>query len=90
MPEGYNKAEDVEFTVTSTMEGTALNGLSVSPSENFTVTLEEGTMETSIVNNTGTELPETGGMGTTIFYVVGAVMVIGAAVVMITRKRMDV
>ncbi|MGN0355957.1 MAG: LPXTG cell wall anchor domain-containing protein, partial [Muricoprocola sp.] len=35
-------------------------------------------------------LPETGGMGTTIFYVVGAILVIGAGIVLITRKRMSV
>ncbi len=42
-----------------------------------------------VVNNTGTELPSTGGMGTTMFYVVGAMLVIGAGVVMITRRRMS-
>ena len=36
-----------------------------------------------------TELPSTGGIGTTIFYVVGAILVIGAGVVLITRRRMD-
>lgn len=42
-----------------------------------------------VVNNTGTELPSTGGIGTTIFYVVGSILVIGAAVLLITRKRMS-
>ena len=42
-----------------------------------------------VVNNAGTELPSTGGIGTTIFYVVGAMLVIGAGVVMITRRRMS-
>ncbi|SDL31159.1 LPXTG-motif cell wall anchor domain-containing protein [Sarcina sp. DSM 11001] len=42
-----------------------------------------------IVNQQGTELPSTGGIGTTIFYVVGAILVIGAGVVLITRRRMD-
>lgn len=42
-----------------------------------------------VPNATGTELPSTGGMGTTIFYVVGAILVIGAAVLLITRKRMS-
>ncbi|MGN1140331.1 MAG: LPXTG cell wall anchor domain-containing protein, partial [Oliverpabstia sp.] len=37
----------------------------------------------------GSTLPETGGMGTTIFYVIGAILVIGAGVVLITRKRMS-
>ena len=42
-----------------------------------------------IENNKGTELPSTGGMGTTIFYVVGAILVIGAGVVLIARRRMN-
>ena len=42
-----------------------------------------------IVNEQGTELPSTGGIGTTIFYVVGAILVIGAGVILITRRRMD-
>ena len=42
-----------------------------------------------VVNLKGTELPSTGGIGTTIFYVVGAILVIGAGVILITRRRMD-
>ena len=34
-------------------------------------------------------LPETGGMGTTIFYVVGGLLVLGAVVLLITKKRMS-
>ncbi|MDD7288263.1 MAG: LPXTG cell wall anchor domain-containing protein [Clostridiales bacterium] len=33
-------------------------------------------------------MPETGGIGTTIFYVLGAVLVVGAGVVLVTKKRM--
>ena len=42
-----------------------------------------------VPNNTGAELPSTGGIGTTIFYVVGGILVVGAAVVLTTRKRME-
>ena len=42
-----------------------------------------------VKNNKGTVLPSTGGIGTTIFYVVGAILVIGAGVVLVTRRRMD-
>ena len=42
-----------------------------------------------IVNNKGAELPSTGGMGTTIFYIIGAILVIGAGVVLVTRRRMN-
>jgi len=43
----------------------------------------------TVVNNAGTELPSTGGMGTTIFYIIGAILVIGAGVVLVTRRRMN-
>ena len=42
-----------------------------------------------VVNKAGQELPETGGMGTTIFYIIGAILVVGAGVVLITRRRMS-
>ena len=42
----------------------------------------------TIVNQSGTTLPSTGGMGTTIFYTIGAVLVLGAGVLMVTRRRM--
>ncbi|MBQ3974460.1 MAG: LPXTG cell wall anchor domain-containing protein [Lachnospiraceae bacterium] len=40
-------------------------------------------------NNSGNTLPSTGGMGTTIFYIIGAVLVIGAGVILVTRRRMN-
>ena len=43
----------------------------------------------AVVNKAGTELPSTGGMGTTIFYVLGAVLVVGAGVLLVTKKRMS-
>ncbi len=42
-----------------------------------------------INNNSGTELPSTGGMGTTIFYALGGVLVLAAVVLLVTRKRMS-
>lgn len=54
----------------------------------FTVTADQ-TLTVEIPNNSGTELPSTGGMGTTIFYVLGSVLVLGAAVLLVTKKRMS-
>lgn len=41
-----------------------------------------------IVNQQGTLLPSTGGIGTTIFYVVGGILVIGAGILLVAKKRM--
>ena len=43
-----------------------------------------------VENKAGSLLPSTGGMGTTIFYVVGSILLIGAAVLLVTKKRMSV
>jgi len=51
---------------------------------------EEVKIESDIVieNNNGTELPSTGGIGTTIFYIVGGLLAVGAGVVLVSKKRM--
>lgn len=43
----------------------------------------------AVLNQTGAELPSTGGIGTTIFYVVGGILVVGAAILLVTRKRVS-
>ena len=43
-----------------------------------------------VINKSGTLLPETGGMGTTLFYAAGGVLVLAAVVVFVTKKRMSV
>ena len=40
-----------------------------------------------VVNNAGTVLPSTGGMGTTILYIVGGIMIVVAAVFLVGRRR---
>lgn len=51
--------------------------------------IKDGTVSAQIENGQGNTLPETGGIGTTIFYVVGSILLIGAAVLLITKKRMS-
>lgn len=61
-----------------------------------TITIEKGNYEASnlkqeatVTNQSGSVLPSTGGIGTTIFYIIGAILVIGAGVVLVTRRRMN-
>lgn len=49
---------------------------------------EAGELVTNVNNFSGVVLPETGGIGTTIFYIVGGILVVGAVVLLITKRRM--
>lgn len=76
-PAGYNKlANDVEVKIVPTK---------TSDGKSMTLTPVTAKVE----NKSGTELPSTGGMGTTIFYVLGGILVVVAAVLLITKKRMN-
>ena len=83
-PGGYNKLADpvkVEISHTVSVEGA-----------DMTNTLKQDSTvveKVEIENKSGTELPSTGGIGTTIFYVLGSILVIGAVVLLITKKRMS-
>ena len=83
-PRGYNKLAGpvkVEISHTVSVEGA-----------DMTNTLKQDTTvveEVEIANKSGLELPSTGGIGTTIFYVLGSILVIGAVVLLITKKRMS-
>ena len=54
-----------------------------------TVDLTAGSITTTVVNKSGSKLPSTGGIGTTIFYVLGGVLVLAAVVLLVTNKRMS-
>ena len=58
-------------------------------SSDVTFTDTTATASLTINNNSGTTLPSTGGIGTTIFYVVGSILVVAAGVLLITKKRMS-
>jgi fimbrial isopeptide formation D2 family protein/LPXTG-motif cell wall-anchored protein len=81
---GYNTIEPIQFKLTFNAETKTF----VSDNENVTVG-EDNMLDTSIVNQKGSLLPSTGGIGTTIFYIVGAVLVIGAGIILVTKKRMS-
>jgi len=47
----------------------------------------DGTGTIPVVNQSGTTLPSTGGIGTTIFYIVGGMLLVGAAIVLVARRK---
>ena len=55
----------------------------------FTANKASGTLSTKVVNKPGSSLPETGGMGTTILYVAGAVMILAAGVFLVMQKKAE-
>lgn len=61
----------------------------VTKQDKSSIELTSGQIYSEIVNKTGELLPETGGIGTTIFYIVGGILVIGAGVLLVTKKRME-
>jgi fimbrial isopeptide formation D2 family protein/LPXTG-motif cell wall-anchored protein len=100
IPTGFNAFNSVEFTISSTVseEGgiTTLTGGApfniTNPGADGAMTsgnhsLDSGELYAEIENNSGQELPSTGGIGTTIFYIVGGVMVAGAVVFLLTKRR---
>ena len=83
-PAGYNKlAAPVKVTITATIDATTNVGTAtVTYGENSTGTVK-------IENKTGVELPSTGGVGTTIFYVIGGLLMAVAVVLLVTKKKMS-
>lgn len=83
---GGNEGALTELNVYATDEnGVKLTGENVTV---FNVQLTPGTATTDIENRQGSLLPSTGGIGTTIFYVVGGILVAAAGILLVTKRRM--
>lgn len=99
-PAGYNTIEPITIVITAEHDVNSatpkLTKLEVTPSDSFTVEMTgeganatpTGTITGNVINKQGSTLPETGGMGTTLFYIVGSIMVVAAGVLLVTKKRM--
>ena len=82
-PDGYTKAEPFDVTIAFNKDNT--------PKWSFTGTTgvdTDGVYYVEVENIAGNTLPATGGIGTTIFYVAGSLMVLAAAILLITKRRM--
>ena len=92
-PAGYNTIDPVYFEIVATNDGTkvtSMEGKAVNGSEiSFTANETNGSLSADVINNAGTTLPSTGGMGTTVFYVVGGGLMAVAVVLLVTKKRME-
>ena len=77
-PAGYNKLAGPVTIVIG--ENGVVNGTTEAP---------QGVDEVKVLNQSGAELPSTGGIGTTIFYILGGLLVAGAVVLLVTKRRMN-
>ena len=85
-PAGYNRLTDaVKFKITATYNDTGDNS-NVTAAVND---VEQSSVSVQVANNKGSTLPSTGGIGTTLFYVIGGVLMAVAAVLLVTKKRMN-
>ena len=98
-PEGYNKLDgNVEVKISGEAQRNS-SGKKVLTSLGVTAGGKDGVVEKidgaytgvltiTIANNKGSVLPSTGGMGLTVIYAVGAVLLVGAGILLVTRRRM--
>ena len=99
-PTGYNLMErDVRIDIAATTaNGQNWNGAANTAFTALTIAVNQGNAENgnaqtgavalTVTNNQGTTLPETGGMGTTLFYVIGGLLVVSAGTLLVVRFRM--
>lgn len=94
-PAGYNTIADVEFTISADVDKASDNPIlntleATSTSTNklvFTSNIADGSLTTTVVNKKGSILPSTGSVGTTMLYVMGSLLVIGAGILLAVRKK---
>lgn len=96
-PDGYNRITEpikIEITEATTTEKDAAGKFSVKTlqykindgdEQNGTTT--DGVIKADVENTSGSTLPSTGGMGTKLFYAVGGILMAGAAIILVVRKR---
>lgn len=86
-PAGYNRLTDaVKFKITATYNETGDHYTSVTAAVND---VDQSSVSVQVANNKGSTLPSTGGIGTTLFYVIGGGLMAVAAVLLVTKKRMN-
>ena len=95
-PDGYNTMDPVKFSITASHDTnsddpklTDLNGNPVDGEIAFSTKLKTGTLTAGVINYMGSELPSTGGMGTTVLYVAGTLMILAAGVFLVMKKKAE-
>lgn len=97
-PKGYNtmNPNPLVFTISATHDKLkddpkllTFSGKADNGAVDFESSLENGSLTTNIVNKSGSELPDTGGMGTTVLYAAGTLMILAAAAFLVMKKKAE-
>ena len=95
-PDEYNTMDPIEFKIEATHdelednpELKTLSGNKLTGEVLFTPNTTEGTLETDVINYKGSELPSTGGMGTTILYAAGVILILAAGAFLVMQKKAE-
>lgn len=95
-PDEYNTMDPIVFKIEATHDELSdnpelktLSGNKLTGEVLFTSDTTEGTLETDVINYKGSELPETGGMGTTVLYAAGTLMILAAAAFLVMKKKAE-
>ena len=95
-PSGYNTIADINFSISWAAPAAVTAGdedctwsVGANDQSGVTYVSKDNAFELIIENQKGATLPETGGIGTTIFYVVGGLLLVGAAVMLVAKKRVE-
>lgn len=86
-PEGYNKITARQPVKIENANNNATLSDAGASADSASLTYVSGGVQ--VVNYSGSELPSTGGVGTMIFYIVGGILLVGAGVLLVVRKRMN-
>ena len=87
-PDGYNKlAAPIKVMIDQNGNVTYATKTTADGEYGNTVAAD-ASLGIKVLNQSGVELPSTGGMGTTLFYILGSVLVLGAGVLLVVKKRM--
>ncbi len=93
-PEGFNTLDPIKIVITfkgpdSVNDGSETCTWTMTWNDNPVAHNNNGIFAQDVTNQSGSLLPSTGGIGTTIFYVVGGILVIGAGILLVAKKRMS-
>lgn len=95
-PDGYNRiTEPIKIEITEATTKKDSNGTfsvktlkyKINDGDEQNGTTTNGVIEANVENTSGSTLPSTGGMGTKLFYAVGGILMAGAAIILVVRKR---